>query len=347
MRFSKEKRETFNKSFYELLKNSFKNINEKDEKGETILHKAARMSTREKVSFLVKKGADVNARDNKGFTPLHWAVLAKRLENVKVLMEEGAEVNVTEGMTPLHLACMVGAESIIKVLVKAGASVNQSDKFGNAPMYWLLENEKNKKAREFLEKQGGIVRDTPKICDEVVESVGEMVDVWSRRFLPKLKGKVVSLEEIRKRDERGEDGNTVLHLAAYLSDEKVIKLLIEKGAEINIENNNGDRPLHLAAFYGKVENVKVLIEGGANVNAIDDGGYTALHSASLMSCEKTVRELIKAGSNVNTGNYIGRTALHSAVFMREIGNVRAILEAGGNVNARDHKANRSSIYGKD
>jgi Txe/YoeB family toxin of Txe-Axe toxin-antitoxin module len=159
------------------------------------------MSTREKVSFLVKKGADVNARDNKGFTPLHWAVSAKRLENVKVLMKEGAEVNATEGITPLHLACMVWAERIIKELVKGGAAVNQPDKFGNAPMYWLMENEKNKRVKKFLEKQGDIVRDTPKICDEVVESVGEMVDVWSRRFLPKLKGKVVSLEEIRKRDE--------------------------------------------------------------------------------------------------------------------------------------------------
>ncbi|MDR2045409.1 MAG: hypothetical protein LBP77_00130 [Rickettsiales bacterium] len=65
MRFSKEKREAFNKSFYELLENSFKNINEKDEKGETILHKVARMSTREKVSFLVKKGADVRPTDSK------------------------------------------------------------------------------------------------------------------------------------------------------------------------------------------------------------------------------------------------------------------------------------------
>ncbi|WP_425386109.1 hypothetical protein [Wolbachia endosymbiont (group A) of Barypeithes pellucidus] len=36
-KFSEEKREAFNKSFYELLENSFKNINEKDEKGETIL----------------------------------------------------------------------------------------------------------------------------------------------------------------------------------------------------------------------------------------------------------------------------------------------------------------------
>lgn len=205
MRFSKEKREAFNKSFYELLKNSFKNINEKDEKGETILHKAARMSTREKVSFLVKKGADVNARDNKGYTPLYSAIFAESLENVKVLIRGGAEINATQyisGCAPLHFACKLGAGiAIIKELVKARAAVNQPDKFGNAPMYWLMENGKNKRVKKFLEKQGGIVRDTPKICDEVVESVGEMVDVWSRRFLPKLKGKVVSLEEIRKRDE--------------------------------------------------------------------------------------------------------------------------------------------------
>ncbi|MBA8769798.1 ankyrin repeat domain-containing protein [Wolbachia pipientis] len=215
MRFSKEKRKAFNKSFYELLDNSFKNINEKDEKGKTILHKAAKMSTRKKVSFLVRKGADVNARDNRGFTPLHWAVSEKRLENVKELIRSEAEVNATEGMskyTPLHLACIVGAESVIKELVKARVDVNQPDKFGNTPMYWLLENEKNKKAREFLEKQGSIVRDRPEICDEIVESVGEMVDVWSRKFLPKLKGKVVSLEEIRKRDESLiiEDFNNVI-----------------------------------------------------------------------------------------------------------------------------------------
>ncbi|WP_341816885.1 ankyrin repeat domain-containing protein [Wolbachia endosymbiont (group A) of Agelastica alni] len=215
MRFSEEKREAFNKSFYELLENSFKNINEKDEKGETILHKAARMSTRKKVSFLIRKGADVNARDNRGFTPLHWAVSAKRLENVKVLIGSEAEVNATEGMskyTPLHLACMVWAERIIKELVKAGAAVNQPDKFGNTPMYWLMDNEKNKEVKKFLEKQGGVVRDRPEICDEIVESVGEMVDVWSRKFLPKLKGKVVSLEEIRKRDESLiiEDFNNVI-----------------------------------------------------------------------------------------------------------------------------------------
>ncbi|GFQ94778.1 ankyrin repeat-containing protein [Trichonephila clavata] len=335
MRFSKEKREAFNKSFYELLDNSFKNINEKDEKGETILHKAARMSTRKKVSFLVKKGAEVNARDNKGFTPLHWAVSAKRLENVKELIRSRAEVNATEGIskyTPLHLACMVWAERIIKELVKAGAAVNQPDKFGNTPMHWLLDNEKNKEVKKFLEKQGGVVRDRPEICDEIVESVGEMVDVWSRRFLPKLKGKVV-LKAISEENINGKDsgGCTALHRAAQVSNPEVIKLLIEKGAGINDRNNRGETALHLAAFLGKRKNVKALIEGGATVNAKSNNKAVPLHLACLARRIGTIEELINAGGDLDTVDKFGCSPLNYAKIYPK---VTSYLEKKG-VNMRD------------
>ncbi len=147
MRFSKEKREAFNKSFYELLENSFKNINEKDEKGETVLHHAVEISDRKTVRLLIQKGAEVNARDKNGYTPLHCAVFAKSLENVKVLIRSGAEVNATQyvtGCTPLHSACKIGGAGveIIKELVKAGAEVNQLNKYGATPMYYIWESEK-------------------------------------------------------------------------------------------------------------------------------------------------------------------------------------------------------------
>ncbi|WP_395463440.1 ankyrin repeat domain-containing protein [Wolbachia endosymbiont of Cantharis cryptica] len=163
MRVSGKDKEEFNKSLCELLENSFKNINKRDEKGKTILHYAVRIPDQKTVKLLVEKGADVNATDSRGFTPLHCAALAKRLENVKVLIRSGAEVNATEGISkysPLHFACIVGAERIIKELIKAGASVNQLNKFGITPMYWLKDNEKNKEVRKFLEKQGeGYTRD--------------------------------------------------------------------------------------------------------------------------------------------------------------------------------------------
>ncbi|WP_065094557.1 MULTISPECIES: ankyrin repeat domain-containing protein [unclassified Wolbachia] len=210
MRFSKEKREAFNKSFYELLENSFKNINEKDEKGETVLHHAVEISDCKTVKLLITKGADINARDKKGYTPLHCAVFARSLENVKVLIRGGGEINATKyinGCTPLHSACRLGAGiAIIKELVKAGAAVNQLDKYGATPMYYIWESERyglwdngeNEKARKFLGKQGGITKSRKLTCYGIEGLVGEIADMLDRSYLPELK--IIEIEEIRKRD---------------------------------------------------------------------------------------------------------------------------------------------------
>lgn len=203
MKFSRKDKNAFNKSLNGLLKNSFKNINKVDNKGKTILHRAVRISNQETVKLLIEKGAEINATDDQGFTPLHSAALAKRLGNVKELIRSGADMDAAEGISkdsPLHFACMVGAERVIKELIKVGAKINQENKFGQTPMYCLLDKEKNKRARKFMKEQGGIIRDKPKICDEVEESVGEMVEIWERKYLPKLKGKMMDLGEIRKRD---------------------------------------------------------------------------------------------------------------------------------------------------
>ncbi|WP_349305104.1 hypothetical protein [Wolbachia pipientis] len=54
-----------------------------------------------------------------------------------------------------------------------------------------------------MKEQGGIVRDRPKICDKIAESAGEMIEVWGRKYLPKLKGKTWNIGEIRRRDRQG------------------------------------------------------------------------------------------------------------------------------------------------
>ncbi len=210
MRFSKEKREAFNNSFYELLENSFKNINEKDEEGETVLHHAVEISDCKTVRLLIEKGAEINARDKKGYIPLHCAIFARSLENVKVLIRSGAEVNATKyinGCAPLHSACRLGAGiAIIKELVKAGAAVNQLDKYGATPMYYIWESERyglwdngeNGKARKFLGKQGGITKSREVTCYEIEELVEKIAYMLDRSYLPELK--IIEIKEIRKRD---------------------------------------------------------------------------------------------------------------------------------------------------
>jgi ankyrin repeat protein len=54
-----------------------------------------------------------------------------------------------------------------------------------------------------------------------------------------------------------------------------MKILIEKGASVNDEDNNRMTPLMYAARKGREEAVKTLLASGANVSARDNEGRTA------------------------------------------------------------------------
>ena len=77
----------------------------------------------DRVSLLLKVGADVDARDAGGWTPLHWASATGRETVVRLLLDKGADVNATKtfGKTPLHIASERGHASIVRLLREAGA----------------------------------------------------------------------------------------------------------------------------------------------------------------------------------------------------------------------------------
>ena len=71
----------------------------------------------ERLDFILSKGADVNAKQSKGFTALHRASEMGRLEIVEWLLKAGADINVEAlGYTPVDLANMRGHTEIIALL---------------------------------------------------------------------------------------------------------------------------------------------------------------------------------------------------------------------------------------
>ena len=77
-----------------------------------------------------------------------------------------------------------------------------------------------------------------------------------------------------------------LHLAVMKNDEKLVRILLDNGAKIDLEasNKEGATPLHWATFSAKKDMVALLIELGATVNSLDSNNETPLDSAmrSLM-----------------------------------------------------------------
>jgi cytohesin len=101
----------------ELLLGSGADINARDQREETPLHKTVRPaywgSFRGFTPFLLVHGADVNVANDKGMTPLHYAVTAGRSEEADMLIAKGADVNARDlqGRTPFEITLPIRRRS--------------------------------------------------------------------------------------------------------------------------------------------------------------------------------------------------------------------------------------------
>ena len=82
---------------------------------------------------------------------------------------------------------------------------------------------------------------------------------------------------------KGNTGNTILHNAVYSMRTDIVELLIKKGADVNAKNKSMETPLHFAAFNGQKEIAELLIGGGADVDSVDNFGNTPLDNAKRNS----------------------------------------------------------------
>jgi ankyrin repeat protein len=75
-------------------------------------------------------------------------------------------------------------------------------------------------------------------------------------------------------------GRTALHMAAaYYGCETLCQALLNAGADINARTKDGATPLMLAALSAKLRLVKMLVEKGADINLKDNKGKTVYNYA--------------------------------------------------------------------
>jgi ankyrin repeat protein len=160
---------------------------------------------------------------------------------------------------------------------------------------------------------------------------------------------------------------TALHLAALRNQHAAIRLLIERGADLDPRDfPDNATPLHFAAAHGDLKTIGLLVEAGADINGNgDDHGIGVLGWAT---CFREVRQEVAAyllghGAKLNlwtaialdradelramvardrsllaarmTRNEHRRTALHHAVFKNRPRMVRLLLELGADPTERD------------
>uniref|UniRef100_A0A670J461 Tonsoku-like protein n=1 Tax=Podarcis muralis TaxID=64176 RepID=A0A670J461_PODMU len=113
--------------------------NQRNERGETLLHRACIDGNLRQVQFCVKKGHPLNPRDYCGWTPLHEACNHGHLEIVRFLLDHNAAIDDPggpgcEGITPLHDALNCGHFDVAELLIHRGASVVLRNAKGLTPL---------------------------------------------------------------------------------------------------------------------------------------------------------------------------------------------------------------------
>ncbi|KAF8326443.1 ectomycorrhiza-induced ankyrin-domain/NACHT-domain-containing protein [Amanita rubescens] len=114
----------------------------------------------------------------------------------------------------------------------------------------------------------------------------------------------------------------------------IVRLLLDKGANVNAQGVKHGNALQAASMGGNAEIVRLLLDKGANVNA--QGGHygNALQAASLRGNAEIARLLLDKGANVNAQGGGYSNALQAASLRGNAEIARLLLDKGANVNAQ-------------
>jgi len=147
-----------------------------------------------------------------------------------------------------------------------------------------------------------------------------------------------TIESMRMLLDAGADVNAVndFNATALLwcaRDAAKARLLIEHGANVNIQSKQGRTPLMLAALRdGGSDIVALLLAKGADVKAKDNRGDTALGLAAETGDAAIMRLLLDKGADVNGRNRKGETPLIQAATSARPEAVRLLLQRGADAN---------------
>nr|XP_044627845.1 kinase D-interacting substrate of 220 kDa isoform X13 [Equus asinus] len=313
----------------ELIKNGA-NCNLEDLDNWTALISASKEGHVHVVEELLKSGANLEHRDMGGWTALMWACYKGRTEVVELLLSHGANPSVTGlqySVYPIIWAAGRGHADIVHLLLQNGAKVNCSDKYGTTPLVWAAR-------KGHLE------------CVKHLLAMGADVDQEGANSMTALivavkGGYTQSVKEILKRNPNvnltDKDGNTALMIASKEGHTEIVQDLLDAGTYVNIPDRSGDTVLIGAVRGGHVEIVRALLQKYADIDIRGQDNKTALYWAVEKGNATMVRDILQCNPDTEICTKDGETPLIKATKMRNIEVVELLLDKGAKVSAVDKK----------
>ena len=283
------------------------------------IHVAAKGGHVQVVEILLSYGADREMLSQCSLIrPLHLAVQAGHIVMVRYLLDNGTNIAAPDGNSAqaIHKAAECGSTAILSFLLDRGAAIDSATTNGCQPLHTASQNPERANVIRFLCSQGADIEAKTRLGDtplyyawlynrlDNAEVLLECGAVHGEQ-VPLILSTAIGhghLQATRLLLERGVDPNhpvygqrtalhglfndyTVLYFDRYHSPQsaEIVELLLEYGADVDLQDWNGDTPLHCLCRrslhqneYPEMHMVNILLRSMRDIDTINFDGKTAL-----------------------------------------------------------------------
>ena len=311
--------------------------------GQSALVYAAIENHADAVKLLVELGANVNARSKRlefpdfvfktagmiyavqpvgSWTPLMFAARDGAIDAVRALAGSGADLNLVDpdGTTALTLAIINGHFDTAVALLEKGANPNIADKSGMTSLYAAVD-------MNTIQTVWG--RPMP-LLEDATDPAGMVRSLLAHGADPnlQLKRPIIGRHTRNTGDASLSQGTTALARAAKSGDARMMKLLLDGGANPHLTQADLTTVAIIAASGGgqrvypgsasvsvpateddSLGALKLVAEAGVDLDAFNVNGDTAIHRAAARGADSIVAYLAERGARLDTKDRRGRTPL--------------------------------------
>lgn len=279
------------------------------------LHIAAALGYFDITSFLIDHGASVDSVDDDLWTPLHFAARDGQTQVIELLIRSGANVNALDDClgSPCMLAASNGFLESAQALIEGGADLTVRDRKCRTALYYAAENYRSDVVIFFISNTKGHALNAEAAFGESILSLilrwgyssyssfilnlapaPSVYEPCQSNVLTAVVGSnnPTHLKMLLRRlpkalipkllAHRALVGGTPLYAAATRPAERYLDMLLDAGAELELEGGNHGTPLMGACATGRLEVVKALILKGAKTSYTKDGKVFSAFSAARL-----------------------------------------------------------------
>ena len=293
------------------------------------------------IKFLLsKKGNGVNKKTHDGRTYIFWAAYKNNLEIMKHLYKNGAKTDLvdTHGYTFMNFAASTGIlnKDIYEYSFQVGADITSEKNHSGANALLLVAPyAKDFTLINYLISKGASLQDKDNNGNgffDYAAKGGNIVflkELLQKGVTPGKNAITFASQGLRRKK------NT---LETYIFLESI-------GVKINVVDGKGRNPLHYISYNSKnLATFTYFINKGVEVDLQDNGGDTPFMNAANSNSLEVVKLLSTYIKNINLKDENGRSALAMAVNRNDINVIDFLLKKGADINTKDKEGNTLSYY---